>query len=437
MCRTLSMNIVSQQLQSWVMLHNRPNASNKNNEYAVRSSHQWRNRSLLPGRSYVLALDLWEQLMCSAFNSIQLQCWIMSLNTTSSISVVEPQVTKGRSILGFSFTDDTLPIVSDVFDMDTWYTQWPERGPQLAPFITRADFIAEIKHFPKKVILVHQNFNNEGRNNTYECKFTGNIGSLMRVFEQYPLLKVVRKVCILNGIPATEFNKLVFGDVSIPNTVVVFRSWRGFGAAPRLSIRGTPCAVSQPPYSLLRPSASIVKDAETFANKHLGGFNSYVSVSGRFEKLPPRNRVLSLEQRRKVVADAISKSIPMIASLKRRSGVNNTYLAYDYGQFGSRTFKHKLYHASNDLLIKFQEDVYDGKLSYGQYNGLLSTFKFQNPGYVAMVQMTLSSKAKCLFVIGSGNSINFVISLFKAFHHEGELCVSCLSQRLCSIIKTN
>ena len=388
-------------------------------------------------RSYVMALDLWEQLMCSAYNSIQLQCWINTLQTSSSVTAVEPQATKDRSILGFSFIDNSLPLASDIFDMDTWYTQWPVNKSLLAPLTTKADFVAEIKKIPKKVVLVELNFNYwaAGR---HECQFKWPISSLMKEFEHYPLLKVARKVCIqpLKGIPAKEFNQLVFGDIPVENTVVVFRSWRGVGSAPRLNIEGTLCAVPPRPYGLLRPSAKIVRDAEAFASQHLGGFGKYVSVSARFEKLIPKSREMSQKQQRKVVADAISKSMPRIVKLKRESAVSNTYLAYDYGKFGSKTFRHKLYYTADDLLIKFQEDVYDGKLPHSKYQKLLSTFKFQNPGYVAMVQMTLSSKAKCLFLIGWGSCINFVISLFKTFHQESELCVGCLSEKFCSQIRS-
>jgi hypothetical protein len=69
----------------------------------------------------------------------------------------------------------------------------------------------------------------------------------------------------------------------------------------------------------------------------------------------------------------------MIVILKRKSGVVEQHvpglwvLESDFGN-----------NSSADLLIKFQEDVYDGngKLPRSQYNGLLTTFEIQNPAMV-------------------------------------------------------
>ena len=114
---------------------------------------------------------------------------------------------------------------------------------------------------------------------------------------------------------------------------------------------------------------------------------------------------MSLKKKREVVAEGISESLAKIDGLKKRAGVDKVYLAYDYGLFDSRTFEQQMYYNSSDLLVKFQEDMYDGGVSYSEYKKSLMSVKFQNPGYVAMVQMTLSSRGKCLLVAGDLASI--------------------------------
>ena len=429
------------ELSSLVSSEHDQNSTEPSNDHVALSDHETENglKPQLSGRSYIVGMWQWEQLMASAFNSIQLQCWIKTLEKTSyidpkitSLSAVEPMVTHERSILGFDFSNRSLPLASDVFDMESWYTQWPANGPPLAPLTTRADFIQEIKHFHKEVILAQIKYDPSKK---YECKFDWDIKSMMQDLNQYPLLKVVRKVCIyaLKPIPSDEFNKLLFGDMKLKNTVVLISRWRGVGS-PRVHIKGIKCLGGPRPLGL-RPSASVMKDAETFANQHLGGFNNYVSVSARFEKLPDKYWEMSQKKRKEVIAKAIDQTLPMIANLKRESGVNNSYLSYDYGKFGSRTFEQHQYYTADDILKKFQEDIYDGKVPYSEYKRLLTTFKFQNPGYVAMVQMTLSANAKCLFLIGWGSCIDFVISLYKSFHENVEICAGCLSKNLCSKIK--
>ena len=58
-------------------------------------------------------------------------------------------------------------------------------------------------------------------------------------------------------------------------------------------------------------------------------------------------------------------------------------------------------------------------MSLREYEQSFMTLKYQHPAYVAMVQMVLVSRGKCLLRIGTtGKSSAYVISLFKKFHEE-------------------
>ena len=386
----------------------------------------------LSGRSYVVALSLWEQLLASSFNFLQMQCWIKTLQT-SDISAVEPQLMNNTSKLGFSFADNGAPVVaSDVIDMESWYSDWLKHGPPLAPLAARTDFIHEIERFRKKVILVQLNIKVKDE---LECPFTWNISSLMEDIHQYPLLNVTRKVCICisRRIPAQEFNRLVFGDLGLSerkDTLVILKEWRGIRGG-RIDMVGIPCVLRQPPYHHLKPSTSVLKDAEIFANEHLGGFGKYVSISARFEKVAMKYWKLSLKELRRAVTVGIKESLVKLKNLKKRAGVDRVYLAYDFGLFGSGSFERHSYYNSSDLLVKFQEDVYNGMVTYNEYKKSLMEFKFQNPGYVAMVQMTLSSRGKCLLQVGWGHCIEFVKSHFRAYHNGSHPCFDCAPRSVC------
>ena len=120
-----------------------------------------------------------------------------------------------------------------------------------------------------------------------------------------------------------------------------------------------------------------------------------------------------------------------VHELKQKSSVERVYLSYDFGQFGSRTFaSHGHFYNSSDLLIKFQEDLYEGRLNHSAYEHSFMTLKYQNPGYIALVQMTLSSKAKCLLKIGWGSSIEFVTVLFQN-NHTQPFCMICAPHNVC------
>ena len=382
----------------------------------------------LSDRSYVVTLLSWEQLLASSFNFLQMQCWIKTLQA-SDIYAVEPQLMNNTSKLGFSFADNGSPVVaSDVFDMDSWYSDWLKHAPPLAPITPRTDFIHEIERFRKKVILVQLI---RGKDE-WECPFTWNISSLMEDIHQYPLLNVTRKVCIRvsKKIPAKEFNQLVFGRVEKNNTLIIVDKWKGIRNG-RIDMTGTPCVFKPPPYGVLHPSISVLKDAEKFANEHLGGFGKYVSISARFEKVAMKYWKLSPKELRQAVTVGIKESLVKLKNLKKRAGVDRVYLAYDFGLFGSGSFERHSYYNSSDLLVKFQEDVYNGMVTYNEYKKSLMEFKFQNPGYVATVQMILSSRGKCLLQVGWGHCIEFVKSHFRAYHHGSHLCFDCAPRSVC------
>ena len=105
-----------------------------------------------------------------------------------------------------------------------------------------------------------------------------------------------------------------------------------------------------------------------------------------------------------------------VDKIKEKVHIERVYLSYDYGKFGSRTFAQKLFYNSSDLLIKFQQDLYSRQVSHFDYENSFKTLKWQYPGYIAIVQMTLASKGKCLYQVGPGHCTEFVASLFKAFH---------------------
>ena len=390
--------------------------------------------NLTDNQNFVVSLHFFEQLMASAYNFVQLQCWAKTLHTNFSISVVEPHVRHNHSILGFTFENTTLPMAGDVFDLNSWRTQWPKKGGPLSRMISKAEFLHNIYTFKKNVILVDMDY--KVTTNKAECNFSWDISGLKNSLKHYPLLNITRKVCLYGFAPtlAKDFEDLIVGDIRIQNTVIIFREWRGLKQGnDKIRMKIPQCAVDRvkSTYSLLQPSATVLKDAEMYANKYLGGFNQYVSVAARFELVAWDYWRLTTIQRRRAVTGAGQEAMLKVKVLKERAGVEKVYLSYDYGKLGSQTFEHLHFYHSSDLLEKFQEDLYDGILSYKEYNQSMLTFSFQNKGYIAMVQMTLASKGKCLLRIGWGHCIDFVTGLYKLYHPDKLQCLACSPKSVC------
>ena len=370
----------------------------------------------LSSRSYIVTVSLWEQLLHGTNNFLQLQCWAKTLGP--HFFTVEPHLKTNKSRWGFSFRTTQLTNISlsSVYDMNTWYKVWPQS--LITPFISKEKFKDEITRFDKKVVLVE--FLNK------PCQFNWNITTLLKDLEQYERLTVTRKVCINVAVPltATEFNQKILGstgDHSIQNTLVILKEWRGISQS-RTYLKLASCSKLKV-IGKIRPNQLVVDDAEIYANKFLGGFGQYISVSARFEKVNNRFWNEKLEQLRQDVRGTITESMTKVHELKQKSSVERVYLSYDFGQFGSGTFEsHGNFYNSSDLLIKFQEDLYEGRLNHSAYEHSFMTLKYQNPGYIAMVQMILASKGKCLLKIGWGFCIDFVTTLFKT-NHQMPYCI--------------
>ena len=174
----------------------------------------------------------------------------------------------------------------------------------------------------------------------------------------------------------------------------------------------------------------MLKDAEIYANKYLGGFGQYISVSARFENVEVYYEGHTPQHKRNAVKMAITESLEKIRMLKDKHSKSSVYLQYDYGKFGSDTFKYASYFNASDLLAGFQHDVYEGRMSHDEYEQSFMTFSSRNPGYIAMVQMAVSSMGQCLLAIGSGHCPRFVVGLFKTVH-SAPLCIDCAPANFC------
>ena len=370
--------------------------------------------------SYVVGRSNWEQLMASSIDFQQLLCWAKTLDGPSPVHVVEPDFKADSSVLWVSFIkNNTSPKMSDVFDLNSWYKQWPTRGGPLAIMDSRNEFLSVISTFEKNAILVQFAY---GKFKQRLCTFSWDFTNLMAELKHYPLLNISRKVCINvnKAIISSELRDLILGDIPLQNTVIIINEWWG-GGGGRVNVKGS-CS-AQMKYTYLQPSAMVMEDAKMYADKYLGGFGHYISVSARFEKVTWSYASTSQKQRRSKVAQAIDMIMTKVIELREREHVEKVSLAYDYGKFGSGTFRHNRFYTSQDLLVKFQQDLYSNEMTHDEYEESFMIFKQQHPAYIAMIQMTIAAKGKCLLQIGWGHCIDFTSYLFKSFHSPELLCI--------------
>ena len=385
-------------------------------------------RAPLSGRGYVVALKIWEQLLGGSRNLMQLQCWAGTLG--SDVSVVEPFLLTNRSELGLSLASDSTAVsklgLGILFDMSTWAQQWAGTG-LLAPLVSREDLVSEVSQFEKLVILVEVKYLSLRQD--AQCDFTWS-WSVMEDLKEYQNLNVARNVCInlQRKISSNQFRSLVFGDLTPQNSLVIFKEWRGLGPR-RVDIQLPSCTIQLDCHHI-HLSDHVWKDAESYVNTYLGGIGQFISISARFEKMSRHYASMTMEQRHREIARIIPQAVSDVRELQKTHGVEKVHLAYDYGQFGSGSFKRHKYYNSEDMLIKFQSDLYKGTVSFAEYEESYRTLSSTNPAYVAVVQIVVSSMGKCLIQIGSGHVTNLIQELFMRTH-QSPYCNKCIATESC------
>ena len=363
-------------------------------------------------RGYVIAMNFWEQMTKATSNLLDLQCWAARHHN----SVVEPYSVD--SLLFFTFDKSraaSLMKLEDMFDMDDWRRYSKSNG--LAPLVNQEEFFRAValKGQTWNVILVQMQY--YGSKST--CKFTWQEG--VRMVGTLKNMKVARKVCIgaKKETYVSVFDRDVYGKLSTDNTIVVFNEWRGIGGigTERLRVKYA-CTKAKQYICHKHISQHVLKDAEEYAQRYLGGFGQYIAVMARFEKSTSNLKLTNKKLLQHYLSGHIQQTLLKWKALKTNTSITATFLAFDYGKFGSGSFKKKNYFDSKTVLENFHQTLYYGNLSLHDWE--MSFEQLRNTtesGYIALLQLAIATNAKCIILVGEhSNFLSFAINLYKLNH---------------------
>ena len=361
-----------------------------------------------PASGYVIAVKVWEQMTRATGNLLDLQCWAARHHN----SVVEPYFKDSRLLFTFDKSRSTsLLKLEDMFDMDDWRRYSKSNG--LAPLLNEEEFFRAVgqKGQMWNVILVQMNY--ESKSTT--CKFTWQEGA--RMVGTLKNMKVVRKVCIgaKKGTSVSAFDNHIFG--SLRNTIVVFSEWRGIGNRSRLNVNLT-CTKAKQYVCHKKISQRVLKDAEKYAQRYLGGFGQYIAIMTRFERSTKNYASMNQKNLQQYVKMRITQTLEKWKALKAKKSTPNTFLAFDYGRFGSDTFKKNQYYGSKAAMEQFHQQVYNRKISLHDWEVSFGELcNTTDSGYIALLQLAIATNAKCIVLMGEqSNFLNFAAVLYKSKH---------------------
>ena len=167
-------------------------------------------------------------------------------------------------------------------------------------------------------------------------------------------------------------------------------------------------------------------DADVYVKKYLGGFGQYNAVVGRFEKAMDNYWTLSVDKKKEKIKALVQEAVERLSKLNEKTNVSTTFLAYDYGRYGSRTFFLQKFYQSDDVLRQFQQDVYGGRMSYNDWENSFSDIcHINHTGYMSLLQLVIASRAKCLLRVGWSNFLDYVTRTYLRNHPTGA-CMECV-----------
>ena len=368
-------------------------------------------------RGYVFSVVYWEQLASSACNIMSLQCWAGRL--TPPMFVVQPYYINGwpRTV---PFNNKFITF-SDLFDVDRWNNV--SSGDHYATLVNWKQYRSRA---PRDLIVVKiiywwlntSNSSGLDRNSRIE---SGCSDQLFQVDDSiFVTFSVVRKVCINlsygDVLTLEEFNARIFGGFNTGSVSVVFKEWRGISARNkfRIIMNDSHCEWHYVP---IRHAWSPSDKVKTAATQYIGHFlrdKEYVALMLRLEWAVRGHDMTYLQ-------DVLNRVLSQLVNVQLRAGTNITFLTADVGRFGSATASSLFWTA----FTAFFEQVYNGTMTVSQWENSFELISgTEDRDFVAMLQATIVSHAKCVIFVGHGNFQKHTKYMYEDIHgNEPTLCV--------------
>ena len=380
----------------------------------------WRNTSetvkpITNRRGYVLALSYWDQQTSALRNLLGLQCWATKVN----LKVVEPFVVGsdyGMQVVKQNNDSDEMEVrFRDLFDIDQWNGQYHTK---LTPLVSWKSFL---ENAPRNIILVEIKYTDHPMKFPelpldVACNKKRLTQQFLRYFGSHQF-HLQRTVCLdfkkLGILTTSQFNAYLFGNFSTSSVSVVFTEWRGIATSVyhRIMLRDFVCDSRLGVALGLNPSQKIFKHANQYIQRYLHG-GDYVAIALRLERMfSPAGKVN--------VSACLNKTLGYLSRLKQRIHPANTFLSIDAGRFGSKGYKKKPLMASTLTLQveKLIETLYGNSTTIEDWEEtFVNISRTSNPGYIALLQKTIATRAKCLLLVGGGTFQQHASMLYQRMH---------------------
>ena len=351
-----------------------------------------------------MGLDYSDQLTAGGANLFCLQCLASAMD--HRLEVVEPFIVHSTFGVPLEISNPAVESslinnvvrLRDVYDLEKWVSYSKQK--HFAPLASWERFLDVA---PRSVVLVQHAWG--------ECSLTQLEEKCSPLF-QLIKFNVIRKVCLYfkstGVLNLGQYERKIYGTLDPANVTVIFNKWMGIGPFIEkftVSIRGSPCARAYEQfYEHVTPNNRLESDAARYVSRYLSKAqdNLYIAIMVRTEMI--MNRAPKKDNLLRLISQCVDNVVQKWMYMKNYSGLNTTFVALDYGRYGSEGLHVVSLMNQTQLKGKLQQMLQS--LEQGGLQEWEQRFRevtsSQNPGYVATLQKTIASKARCLITAGGG-----------------------------------
>ena len=246
-----------------------------------------------------------------------------------------------------------------------------------------------------------------------------------------------------------DFREIIFGDLLPEHVSLVFKGWSSLWYAqnnlethPLCRGIGTSSSKAQ-----FLPSPRLLSDAKHY-EKHFLNSSNDVALMFRIERMVQYVYMKGHSHVSSILVDNCLNEAVKVAKEQRKFGY--PVVTLDLGTFGSSSLYTSRF-LNEDLVEHLTRkskmlvtSLYDNKLTFEEWE---TSFKkaaggMENSGYIAALQRTLASRAKCLVLVGGGNFQDLALKDYLMNHpNKEDQCIHLVcafkERHLTQVMETN
>lgn len=403
---------------------------------------------------YVVALQFSGQQGAGIQALMSLQCWAASFGLP--IRILEPLIssTMFASFVSPRHQNSTFLKFGDMFDLEH-FNKISESSLNYAQLGTREDFFADA---PKDIIFVSMDLipknaskkeripkvvwtsDSESKGDEYCYQFEDMNGYLRQLFkENFCVVRIIKAAHSLTSsyiFADKQLWKIIYGDRLPQHVTLIFSKWRTSWFMPNNEAKD-PNMCKHSGYRSSKeqfiPSPRLIADAEYYEKNFLSSHNE-VALMLRIEHM----MMFISESEHSPNVWTVDKCLVEVFRLMKGMRLTGyPMVTLDMGKFGSSSLEATT--GSKDTLTKLTEktkvlltSLFDNKLTFEEWEDSFTkaTRGVEHHGYIAALQRTLASRAKCLVLVGGGSFQDLALKNYIMNHpNKADHCIELVCNR--------